>query len=170
MASFYLPLCVMVVVYAKILRVVTDKKKDMKWKKKSYQMAAYTPRANREGSIVSSSGRDQWSQGQAVTAGPQDTIVCSRNKGASAPMIKLTPAQSHPTALDMASERHLSKSRSSVSEENKHGRAAPGSSRKESFFQCIAEQITKRKKSKISVITSLEIVFSSGQYIVFHGI
>ncbi|XP_035715703.1 5-hydroxytryptamine receptor 1 isoform X1 [Folsomia candida] len=31
MASFYVPLCVMVVVYAKILRVVADKKKQMTW-------------------------------------------------------------------------------------------------------------------------------------------
>jgi hypothetical protein len=32
MASFYVPLCVMVVVYVKILRVVADKKKQMTWK------------------------------------------------------------------------------------------------------------------------------------------
>ncbi|CAL8125376.1 unnamed protein product [Orchesella dallaii] len=32
MASFYVPLCVMVVVYVKILRVVADKKKQMGWK------------------------------------------------------------------------------------------------------------------------------------------
>ena len=32
MASFYVPLCVMVVVYVKILRVVADKKKEMSWK------------------------------------------------------------------------------------------------------------------------------------------
>jgi len=32
MASFYVPLCVMVVVYVKILRVVADKKKQMSWK------------------------------------------------------------------------------------------------------------------------------------------
>ena len=31
MASFYVPLCVMVVVYFKILRVVADKKKTMSW-------------------------------------------------------------------------------------------------------------------------------------------
>lgn len=31
MVSFYLPLCVMVVVYMKILRVVTVKKKEMAW-------------------------------------------------------------------------------------------------------------------------------------------
>lgn len=32
MVSFYVPLCVMVVVYVKILRVVSDKKKQMGWK------------------------------------------------------------------------------------------------------------------------------------------
>lgn len=32
MASFYVPLCVMIVVYVKILRVVADKKKQMGWK------------------------------------------------------------------------------------------------------------------------------------------
>jgi hypothetical protein len=32
MASFYVPLLVMVVVYVKILRVVADKKKTMSWK------------------------------------------------------------------------------------------------------------------------------------------
>ena len=35
MASFWVPLCVMVVVYVKILRVVADKKKTMTWKKTS---------------------------------------------------------------------------------------------------------------------------------------
>ncbi|CAG7725496.1 unnamed protein product, partial [Allacma fusca] len=35
MASFYVPLIVIVVVYVKILRIVADKKKEMTWKQQS---------------------------------------------------------------------------------------------------------------------------------------
>ncbi|CAG7687335.1 unnamed protein product [Allacma fusca] len=153
MASFYIPLCVMVVVYAKILRVVTDKKKEMNWKKKSCSLPGHFQRTP---SLSTTSGTDA-RRNQIQMSQIRNIVVTSKPTGATITS-KLTPRTSLDVGLSEGGDRRLSsethqqklpdqKDDNTEDEEDAAQRA------RRSLLPCISIPVPPRKKRNKNFIT-----------------